>query len=289
MTSMWVDDTDVEAAEYDDSETEELFGATNWHDCQAEWEDCNAECEAEWEDNDAECEDCKAQCAAALAECVAARARRRRPRRPDRRSSKARSSVQRATATAVRKLDLETKVQEATFHRTITAQSNRMSLSEYAAAAGAAVNQFIESFDAPKNPYARAALRFSPLLLLSPQPKGRGVDGLIQDPRVIGAAAVAAVVLVGENRNESRKPRDIRIFAPDALESGDHVVLVADVVDGRGAVLPAEKVTWDSSDEKVAQFEADSDVVEAISGGTAVISATSGDIVRRHLLTVTSP
>jgi hypothetical protein len=287
MTRMWVDDTDVEVA--DDSEAEELFGGTNWHDCHAEWGDCNAECEAEWEDSDAECEDCKAQCAAALAECVAARARRRRARRPVRRSSKAGSSVQRATATAVRKFDLETKVREGAFRGSIRAQSTRMNLSEYSAAAGAAVNQFIESFDAPTDPYARAALRFSPLLLMSPKPKGRGLDGLVRDPRVIGAAAVAAVVLVGENRNESRKPRDIRIFAPNTLESGDHVALLADVVDARGAVLPAAKVTWASSDDKVARFDADSNVVEAISSGTAVISTTSGDIVGRHFLTVISP
>lgn len=288
MTSMWMGDTDVEAAEYADSEGEEQFGEIDWLGCKAEWEDCNAECEAQCEDGDAECEECKAQCLAALAECVAAQARRRRARRPVRRSSK-RSSTQRSTAAAVRKLDLETKAQEDTFHRAIAAQGKRMSLSEYAGAAGAAVNQFIETFDAPKDPYARAALRFSPLLLLSPKPKGRGLDGLVRDPRMIGAAAVAVLVLAGENRNQSRKPRDIRIFAPDIMEDGDQVLLVADVIDGRGAVLPTAKVTWASSDEKVAVFEADGDVVEAVGSGTSVISAMSGDVIRRHLLTVISP
>ena len=286
MTSMWVDDPDVEVADRDDSETEELFGGTNWVDCQAEWEDCNADCEAEWEDSDAECEECKTECVAALAECLAARARRRRARRP----SKAGSSAQRATATAVRKLDLDTKVRQGAFHRTITAQNKRMSLSEYAAVAGAAVNQFIESFDAPENPYARAALRFSPLLLLSPQPKGRGVEGIIKDPRVIGAAAVAGLVFAGENRNEARKARDIRIFAPDSVVTGEAVPVVAAVVDGGGAVLPAATVTWDFQPPGIVAIDAVAGTLKA-SGivGPAVISATFGDIVRRHLLMVINP
>jgi hypothetical protein len=285
---MWVGDTDVEAAEYADSEGEGLFGEIDWLGCEAEWEDCNAECEAQCEDGDAECEECKTQCAAALADCAAAQARRRRARRPVRRSSKAGSPIQRATATAVRKLDLETKVVEDTFHRAIAARNKRMNLSEYSAVAGAAVNQFIESFDAPKDPYARAALRFSPLLLMSSKPKGRGLDGLVRDPRIIGAAAVAAVVVAGENRNQSRKPRAVRIFAPDIMEEGTHVVLFADVVDGRGAVVSTGNVTWVSSDENVAVFESIGDAVEAVGGGTTVISATSGDVVGRRLLTVIS-
>jgi hypothetical protein len=156
----------------------------------------------------------------------------------------------------------------------------QMSLSDYSAVAGVAVNQFIESFNAPHNPYARAALRFSPFLLMSPQQKGIG------DPRVIGAAAVAGIVVIGESREQSRKPCDIRIFVPDRIVEGEHVTVFADVVDGRRAVLPYANVTLDSTNPDVAVIKGNE--LGATAAGTTVISATYGEIVRRVVLMVKS-
>jgi hypothetical protein len=219
-------------------------------------------------------------------------------RQPARQPSKGVSPTQRATAAtarAVRSLDLETKVQEDTFRSAITAQNKRMSRGEYAAVAGAAVNQFIETFEAPDNVYARAALRFSPLLLLAPQRKGRGVEGLIKDPRVIGGAAVAALVVVGDLREKSNKAHDIKIYAPSELRQNSSTTVVADVVDKDGKPLPKEKVTWTAAPPTVAtvtEIGPNTATLAALdtaatTNTSAVITATCGDIVGRHFLTVT--
>jgi hypothetical protein len=295
MTRMWLDDTDAESTEYDIAEADRGFGGSivDWVDCEAEWQDCCAECESARDEcgTGADCEsqwkDCCAECESARQECEVAWDRRRRTRRRVRRRRPADTSPPRATAAAVRTLDLETKVQQDTLRSALAAQTKRMSLSEYSAVAGAAVNQFIETFDAPTNPYARAALRFSPFLLMSPQSRGSGVEGIVKDPRVLGAALVAGIVVVGENSNQRRRPRDITIVGPTHLFVGDSVTLIADVIDGRGAILPAERVTWQSSDPKVAQIDSASGALRAGRPGTAVITATSGDLARRFLLTVT--
>jgi hypothetical protein len=180
----------------------------------------------------------------------------------------------------------------------IAQQGKRMNLQEYSAVAGAAVNQFIESFDAPQDPYARAALRFSPFLLMSPQPRGRGFEGFVKDPRVVGAALVAGIVVAGVNRNEARSARDIKITAPTFVFRGQPARLLADVVDARGVSLPNEAVSWTSSDPTLAAIDAHSGVlttsVPAFPDITfprpvVLLTATSGDIVRRHHLTIRAP
>jgi hypothetical protein len=169
-----------------------------------------------------------------------------------------------------------------------------MSRAEYAAVAGAAVNQFIESFDAPDNPYAKAALRFSPLLLLAPQRKGSGFEGLIKDPRVIGGAAVAALVLLGENRNQFRKAREIKIYPPSpSVKKTETITLIGDVLDARGNRLPDDKVAWKSNDTTLANVDAVTGTVTPVSTITTtpakvMIIATSGDILERVELTITA-
>ena len=280
MTTPWVDDPDLESAEYE-SESEGLFGDSDV--------DSNFESDFDTEDLDAESRASQARRRRARARRVAlarrrqATARARGLARQPARQPTGVPPAQRATAAtarAVRTLDLETKVQEDTFRNAIAAQNKRMSRGEYAAVAGAAVNQFIESFDAPDNPYARAALRFSPLLLLAPQRKGRGVEGLIKDPRVIGGAAVAALVFAGENRSKLNKAREIRILQPpDVAKNATHQ-MIADVLDGRGANLPNEKITWEATG--AATINADTGVVTAgAAAGLAVITARSGDL-RNH-------
>jgi hypothetical protein len=153
---------------------------------------------------------------------------------------------------------------------------------------GAAVNQFIASFDAPDNEYAKAALRFSPLLLLAPQSRGRGVEGLIKDPRVIGAAAVAGLVFVGENRNQDKKVHEIKVHGPETIAKAATVPYSADVLDGKGRILATEKVTWISSDPGQATIDANTGtLVAANKGGYVIVTATAGDIVGKKYVTIT--
>jgi uncharacterized protein YjdB len=259
------------------------------------WLDDEAEADGLCGDDDIECEeDFQLEFDAAQALCQRAFDRAREKvlaRRAARPSAPTAPSTQRATAAALRKLDIEAKVRQDSFRRAFAAQGRRMILSEYSAVAGAAVNQFIESFDAPESPYARAALRFSPFLLMSPQQRG------FADPRLIGAAAIAGIVIIGESRTQSRQPHDIKIFAPTTtIILGDSVNFVADVVDSRNAVLPGERVAWQSSNPTVAKIDPATGAVTTTSPntvritttalGTALITAAAGNVVRRIALTV---
>lgn len=285
MTIPWVDDPDVESAEYE-SEAEGLFGDSDG--------DADFESDFDTEDIDAESRAAQARRKRARARRVTL-ARRRQSlararsmaRQPARQPSKGVSPTQRATAAtarAVRNLDLETKVQEDTFRSAITAQNKRMSRGEYAAVVGAAVNQFIETFEAPDNVYAKAALRFSPLLLLAPQRRGRGVEGLIKDPRVIGGAAVAALVVIGDQR-KANKAREIRILQPPDLDvDGDPYQMVADVLDGNGVNLPDEKVTWAASG--AATVTEAGLVTPGSTAGPATLTAKSGKLINHVNLNV---
>ena len=109
----------------------------------------------------------------------------------------------RSTAAAIREVDLESKVAEDSLRRELGGMRRRMNRSEYAAVAGLAVNQFIESFNQPENEYARAALRFAPLLLLAPQRRGRGFESFVYDPRVMGGAAVLGITFLGQQRSRA--------------------------------------------------------------------------------------
>jgi hypothetical protein len=189
------------------------------------------------------------------------------------------------TATAIRNLDLETKVQDDAFRSALSASSKRMSRSEYAAVAGVAVNQFIESFDTPDNPFARAALRASPLLLLSPQRRGTGFDAVIRDPRVIGGAAIAGITLIGENRRRFAVARRIEVLGPNEIAVNEVDLFLADVFDLRGAPV-ATPVAWQSNDPATATIDPVTGTVKGIKAGTVVVTGTADGITRRVRLKV---
>jgi hypothetical protein len=186
-----------------------------------------------------------------------------------------------AAINAVRNLDLETKVEEDAFRRAIRSQRTRMSRSEYAAVASVATNQFIESFDAPDNPFFRAALRFAPLLLLAPQPRGTGLEAFLKDPRVVGGIAIGAIVLIAENRKQFTTVRQIDILGPSAIKVGDpNDQFAADVRDARGTTLSIP-VTWSSSDTARAEIDPNTGSISAKAAGPVVITARVDGDVRR--------
>lgn len=266
-SSAWLDDIGYEAAEYDDSEA-------------AEYDDSESE-DAESRASDARRR--RAQRVAVAQRRAQARAAMRgRPPVP-------RPTTPRAAVSAIRSLDLETKVQEDRFRTGMAAASKRMSRSEYAAVAGAAVNQFIESFQAPDNPFFRAALRFSPLLLLSPQSRGTGVEGFARDPRVVGGATVAAITLLGENRNRFSQAATIDVLAPSQLTTGQTDRFAADVFDRAGRPVPGE-VTWSSDNTSVVSIDSKTGVVTVgDTPGTAIVTAELGTARRRIRVTTVAP
>lgn len=288
MSSMYYDtaqydDAEGEAAEYDDSEAGE-FAESPW------------DTDFEGDDYDAESPTVRRRRAQAAQRVAQARRRRAqlRARATARPGPVARPTpgrvttpTTRSTVAAIRNVDLDSKVAEDNLRRGLASQGRRMSRSEYAAVAGAAVNQFIDSFKQPENAYAKAALRFSPLLLLSPQSRGAGLEGVVKDPRVVGAAAVAGIVLLSENRNRFTGARDIAIQGPSDLTKGTKDLLIADVRDGRGKVLTSAPVRWTSSDDSIAKINEVTGELEAFKAGTVIVTAESDGAIRRIRVRVT--
>lgn len=157
-----------------------------------------------------------------------------------------------------------------------------MSRSEYAAVAGLAVNQFVDSFDQPENAYARAALRFAPLLLLSPQKRATGIEGFAYDPRVIGGAAVLGITFLGEQRGKAV----IEVAATSDVATDSSSQFVAQVLSTRGEVLPGRTVRWESSDPSVAEVSATGLVTGKKAGAVFIIASAEGLPTRRIPLVV---
>jgi hypothetical protein len=269
MTSgTWLDDIGYDAAEYDDSELGEAY------------DDSEPDAESPSDDRRRRAQIAQLRGRAMARRRVMARAAQRG------RLPAPRPTSPRAAVAAIRNLDLETKVQEDRFRSASAVTNRRMSRSEYAAVAGAAVNQFIESFEAPDNPFFRAALRFSPLLLLSPQPRGTGFEAFVKDPRVIGGAAVAAITLVGENRNRFATAGSIDVLAPDSVATGADDRFLADVFDRAGRRIDGD-VVWSTDDAKIAIIDEKTGKVTGVAAGVAVITARFGNVQRRIRLVVT--
>jgi Bacterial Ig-like domain (group 2) len=284
MSMLWQEESDIDSEAYGDVDSFEGYG--------------EADIDSDSEDYDGESAASRRRArqrrAAALARRRRERARARQLTRRDggrlpapRETVEGRAGAQRETVAAIRDLDLETKVQQDAFRSTAAAQSKRMSRSEYATVAAVAVNQFIETFQAPDNAVAKAALRAAPLALLAPASKGSGFGGFVQDPRVIGAAVVAGILLVGQNRNffSGDKAREIRVVGPTEVVVGTSDQFIADVLDGRGERLD-KTVTWESSDPLVATIDAATGQVRGVTAGGVVITAKFEKIVGRARLTV---
>ena len=122
--------------------------------------------------------------------------RTRRPPLPARRPVGAPRPSQPAIR-AIRSLDLETKVELDSLRRAVEESNRRANRANWAAVAGTAVNQGLDSFSTNlTNQYVRAGARFAPLLFLSPAKKRGGAEGFVTDPRVIGGASILGIALL---------------------------------------------------------------------------------------------
>ena len=122
--------------------------------------------------------------------------RPRRPQLPARRPAGAPGPT-RPAIRAVRSLDLETKVGLDSLRRAVEESNRRANQATWAAVAGVAVNQGLDSFQTNlTNQYVRAGARFAPLLFLSPGKKRGGAQGFVTDPRFIGGASILGIALL---------------------------------------------------------------------------------------------
>ncbi|HEY1324805.1 MAG TPA: Ig-like domain-containing protein, partial [Streptosporangiaceae bacterium] len=169
---------------------------------------------------------------------------------------------QRQAITAIRSLDLETKVSQDSLRRALEASNRRAARATWAAVASAAVDQGLDSFgaDLDNHEYIKAGARFAPLLFLSPEKTKRGVEGFVTDPRVIGGAAILSIALLGNFRTRSQGiaslsivPPSGRIVAPDVGTSTG--TITANALDRHGKLVSSQPaITWSSSDPGTLAF-----------------------------------
>jgi hypothetical protein len=270
MTTLWTDDPD---AAFDESD--------------ALWGDEDAEGDLGGEDFGEESRDARRRRERARRNRIALRQQQQaaaRAKAVQRRQPSA-VSPQRSTAQAVRTLGLENKVQEDAFRSAIAAQNKRLSRAEYAAVLTAAVAQGLASFGTPGNNYVAAALRYAPLVALDP-PKAHGVEGLIKDPRVWGAAAVAGLVFTGDHWGGKTKLAEIKIDGPSSAPADTPTPLFVSAFDGKGhPFLPSPAVNWSVSPSDSGNVDTNGilTIDDTASGGVLV---TATDTVNNLMATL---
>jgi hypothetical protein len=188
----------------------------------------------------------------------------------------------RQTITAIRSLDLETKVGQDSLRRALEASNRRAARATWAAVASAAVDQGIDTFgkDLEDHEFIKAGARFAPLLFLSPEKRRGGAEGFVTDPRVIGGAAILSLVLVGNFRNRTQgiarfviTPPSTALVAPAKGAQNGTGTISATAFDRNGKpVSPQPAITWSSSDPDVLVFP------DRSSGTFTLIAGESGKV-----------
>lgn len=195
-------------------------------------------------------------------------------------------SAPRAVVSAVKDLDLETKLQQDNLRSVVAGQNKKLQRANLSAAAVVLVNEGLRSFGEPDNTFVRAAIQASPLLLLPSASTGHGVGDYLKDPRFIGIGGALGLAFIGNQRNNDAAVGSVNIIGPAQLGTEKDDVFVADVFDGRGKVSKTA-ATWQSDNPAVASIDATTGRIKAGTvPGIAIITATAGDVVRRVRLEV---
>lgn len=190
----------------------------------------------------------------------------------------------------VAQLGVETKVQEDALARVLLAQRKRIRATETAASFSAVVPSAQALFEslgtsAAANRVAKAALPFASLLFLRPMSR------FLADPRVWAAAAAAGLVGLEHMRSRDREARDIDITGKPELPVGTTSIVLADVLDGKGFVVPGMIPRWESSDEtKVKVTVSDKGEATILATGNpgdmVILSAKADGVVKRIPITL---
>jgi hypothetical protein len=263
--------------------------------------DYDSEAEDYEADYDSEGEDYEDARSDALRRQRAARARRLRAARQqmsrDRRVTGTRvarpPATPRQTVQAIRNLDLETKVGEDSLRAAIERANRRATRATYATVAGVAIDQAFDTFEADLagHEFVRAGLRFAPLLLLSPQRRRPGVEGVVMDPRFIGAAALAGLLAVGELRDRDDDVATINIDDNDIDSSNGTGQVVGVAVNKKGSDTGKE-IIWSSPDQAVFQLDRTGrfTIPSPVTQGTTVrVTASAGDVSRTVFIRLVPP
>jgi hypothetical protein len=194
----------------------------------------------------------------------------------------------RATAAAIRQVDLQSKVQADVMGSALRVRDRQVDSLYTTQLAQALSTQVKDSFgDVFDNPFARAAATAFPLVPLGLMPRSRETGLAGRGMYTFGTAAVLfGLTFVGHLRSRGRVPNRISITAPAQIKTGQPQAFLADVLDDRGGVIPGKSVVWASSDPSVASVDANGLVTPLKVGATAISASVKEGPVARVMLAV---
>lgn len=263
-------------------------------DYDSEAEDFEADYDSESEDSEDTRSDAARRQRTARARRIRAaqmRAAQARTRGPSRPTTSPAPTTPRQTVAAIRHLDLEHKVGEDSLRSAIERANRRASRATYATVASVAIDQAFDTFEADLEGHdiVRAGLRVAPLLLLSPQRQRPGIEGVLLDPRSMGAAIVAGLVTVGHFRNRGDDVESIDVAQTDLDSGTTNGQLFAVAVNKKGGDT-GQAVTWAATDQSVLQLldrDGHFTIPKPVTQDTIVrVTATAGGISRTVFLRI---
>ncbi len=189
----------------------------------------------------------------------------------------------RETVTAIRQLDLQTKVGNDSLRAMLERANRRARRANYVVPASLAVDQVIDTFgeDLADHEFVRAGLRSLPLLLLTPERTKRGFEGFVLDPRILGVAGVVAIVGVGQFHQRSSGVTRIALLDASVSGSGR---LHAIATDKRGRER-SESLVFESQDPNVLDVSADGTFEVKTEDDRAFVTVSAGDFSHTFVVT----
>jgi hypothetical protein len=172
-------------------------------------------------------------------------------------------------------------VELARLNRALEESNQRANKAIWFAVAGTVVSQGLDSFSPNlPNQYIGAGARAATLLLLSPQKKKGGAQGLITDQRTIGISLTLGVALL---QTFNSTVHSVRISPVGAVAgTGTQGTLAATAKGRLGISVPNVTFTWNSSKTGVLDFP------NSLSGNFTV-TARKGKGVQTVNVTATAP
>ncbi len=183
------------------------------------------------------------------------------------------------TKAAVRKVDVDNKIQEQKLKKTFSAQSKRISANEYTAVATAVLKQLGDAFpNITENGYVNAILTAAPTFLQKPMKKE-----FYKDPRVLTAGLTALIVIAKEFQDRGKAPEVVHNVTISPLfkviiVGNDSFSFTAAARDSKGDKIDDKTFKWFAEDDSIVSVDANGKITGMKPGSTKVFAQeTSSD------------
>lgn len=178
------------------------------------------------------------------------------------------------TKAAVRKVDVDNKVQEQKLKKTFSAQSKRISGNEYALAATTVVTKLGDEFpELMENPIVRTLLSAAPTFLQKPIKKE-----FYKDPRVLTTGLMALIAIAKEFRDKAKTPeavQNVSISPPvKTIIAGDQnsFSFTAVARDSKGDKIDGKTFNWFADDDSIVSIDVNGKITGKKAGSTTVFA-----------------